>query len=198
MLVPFEEDNVAAYRLLLRIETAVRELLRLKLATKRANWLKELPPDLRTKILEERDTSERRVDYGHVKLGPLYYLTFGELVQLCQRKPPSDILTSSFGSHALEDLQALVPIRNAIAHGRRISDVAKASLEVAYARLQTAIGQEAFRDLCRAPDVGLWPDEGLRLLRGALVNWAGINCVPRARHEPRDTRPSFRSVLVGH
>ena len=52
-MIPFESDNLKAYSLLLRIEIALRELLRISMESEfGVQWRKRLPGELLKKIKE--------------------------------------------------------------------------------------------------------------------------------------------------
>src|SRR5207249_11389800 len=54
-MIPFENDNLKAYALLLRIEIAIRELLRISLEAEfGVQWRKRLPGELLKKIKESQ------------------------------------------------------------------------------------------------------------------------------------------------
>lgn len=70
-MIPFEEDNVAAYRLLLRIEIALRECLKLSFEQQFGpKWQNSIPGNLLTKI-REAQREENRPQFDFLRLGPL-------------------------------------------------------------------------------------------------------------------------------
>ena len=78
-------------RFLLRIEIALRELLRISLEAEfGVQWRKRLPGELLKKIKVNRKLKKTDSQFGYVRLGPLYYLTFGELLTLLQSKSQGD------------------------------------------------------------------------------------------------------------
>jgi hypothetical protein len=83
--------------LLLRIEVALREAIRLALYDEfGSQWHKRLSGDLLKKIRDsQRDESKPQFNY--VRLGPLYYLTFGELLSQLNQKPCQNLLARAFG-----------------------------------------------------------------------------------------------------
>ena len=88
-MIPFENDNLRAYTLLLRIEIVLRECLKASLEAEfGVNWRNRLPGELLKKI-KESQAEENRPQFDFVRLGPLYYLTFGEILTLLQQKSGS-------------------------------------------------------------------------------------------------------------
>jgi hypothetical protein len=85
-MISFENENLEAYRLLLRIEIALRECLRISMESEfGAHWQKNLPGELLKKV-KESQAKENRPQFNFIRLGPLYYLTFGELLTLLHQK----------------------------------------------------------------------------------------------------------------
>jgi len=79
-MLPFEADNLKAYSLLLRIEVALREALKQSLEEAHGRqWQKRLNGELLKKIRLSQ-TEENKPQFNFVRLGPLYYLSFGELL----------------------------------------------------------------------------------------------------------------------
>src|SRR5882724_9719628 len=143
-MVPFERENVEAYRLLLIIEVVLRELLQ---ATSQDHyglgWRKKLPGKLLTKVREaERDEDLKR-QLGFVRLGPLYYLTLGELIELLTQAHAKPALDKLGGVSFLAQLQNILPIRNAVSHSRAVSPTGLLSVQAIYQQVLTALGADA-------------------------------------------------------
>src|SRR5262245_21661184 len=86
VVVPFEEANLLAYKLLLRMEIALRESLRKSLSDQFGpKWRSQLPGELLKKI-RQAQKEEQRPQFDYLFLGPLYYLTLGELILILQQK----------------------------------------------------------------------------------------------------------------
>ena len=104
---------------------------------------------------------------GFRKLGPLYYLTFGELVEMSTQRPVADVLKTVLGPQALQLLQEVIPSRNAIAHCRDLTDNALASLRALTMRLATGLAAHELAPILHEPDIGVHPEEA----RDRLTAW---------------------------
>src|SRR5262245_33326198 len=111
--VPFEALNLEAYQLLLRIEVLLRELIRTALQSEHGtSWHKRLLGDQLTRIRAmERDESSRP-QFDFLRLGPLYYLTLGELLPILQQPVGRKVTEQLGGERFLEQLTNLLPARN--------------------------------------------------------------------------------------
>jgi hypothetical protein len=158
-MIPFENDNLKAYALLLRIEIALRELLRISLEFEfGTQWRKRLPGELLKKI-KESQTEENRPQFGYVRLGPLYYLTFGELLTLLQQKFGRSVAEKLGGDCVLKQLENIFVPRNAICHSRPVSSVGLKTIETLYAELETGLTTDGLARLIEKPDAGLSQDQ---------------------------------------
>jgi hypothetical protein len=158
-MIPFENDNLKAYRLLLRIEIALRELLRISLESEfGAQWRKRLPGDLLKKI-KESQTEENRPQFAYVRLGPLYYLTFGELLTLLQQKSGRTVAEKLGGDCVLKQLENIFVPRNAVCHSRPVSAVGLKTIETLYAEMEAALTTNGLARLIEKPDTGLAQNE---------------------------------------
>lgn len=158
-MIPFEKDNLKAYTLLLRIEIALRELLKSSLESEfGAQWRKRLPGELLKKI-KESQSEENRPQFGYVRLGPLYYLTFGELLILLQQKSGRPVAEKLGGDCVLKQLENIFVPRNAICHSRPVSAVGLKAIETLYAEMETALTADALARLIAKPDAGLSQDQ---------------------------------------
>jgi len=169
-LVPFESDNLEGYRLLLRIEIVVREVLREVLhAHHGAHWRRQLPRDLREKIHRDESDESRRGQFDFVRLGPLYYLTFGELLTLLNQGAPAFVKARAElgGTLVLASLQAAMSPRNAIAHSRGVSSAGLLQVRALYAQMEAFLTHPRLQVLLKSPDVGVRPEE----IRPALADW---------------------------
>lgn len=167
-MIPFESDNLKAYALLLRIEIALRELLRLSLESEfGAQWRKRLPGELLKKI-KESQTEENRPQFGYVRLGPLYYLTFGELLTLLQQKSGRPVAEKLGGDCVLKQLENIFVPRNAVCHSRPVSAVGLKAIETLYAEMETALTADGLARLIAKPDTGLAQDQAASELIASL------------------------------
>lgn len=158
-MIPFEQENLRAYTLLLRIEIVLRECLRKSLESKfGVHWRKRLPGQLLTKIRESQD-DENRPQFNFIRLGPLYYLTFGELLTALQQGTGRSVAEKLGGDCFLKQLENLFTPRNALCHSRPVSSVGLKAIETLYAQMETALTAEGLVLLAAHPDTGLSQDE---------------------------------------
>src|SRR5436309_14585589 len=114
-MLEYEAANVEAYTLLLRIEVGLRELLRKTLTEQLGpGWGKRLPGDLLTKVREAQRDEESKRQFDFVRLGPLYYLTLGELAIVLRQATAREALACLGGAAFVAQLENLLPVRNAI------------------------------------------------------------------------------------
>ena len=167
-MIPFENDNVRAYTLLLRIEIALRECLRTSLESEfGVHWRKRLPGELLKKI-KESQAEENRPQFNFVCLGPLYYLAFGELLILLKQKSGRSVAEKLGGDCFLKQLENIFAPRNAVCHSRPVSSVGLKALETLYAEMETALTADGLARLIAKPDTGLARDEAAKGLIPAL------------------------------
>jgi hypothetical protein len=154
-MIPFEDDNLRAYTLLLRIEIALRECLRVSLESEfGSQWRKRLPGELLKKI-KESQTEENRPQFNFVRLGPLYYLTFGELLTLLQQKSGRSVAERLGGDCILKQLENVFSPRNSVCHSRPVSSVGLKTIETLYSEMETALTADGLARLTSKPDTGL-------------------------------------------
>ena len=159
-MVPFETDNIEAYRLLLRIEIALRELIRNAYQAEFGDqWRQRIPGDLLLKIRAAESTDATKKQFGFRRLGPLYYLTFGELLTLLHQKTCKPMLVPLGGTSFVAQVDNLSAPRNAISHARAVSAAAMAATEALYAQLESAYSPKGLAAILASPDVGLDPHE---------------------------------------
>ncbi len=166
-VVPYEDDNVRAYRLMLRIEVALRELVSQAYEQKYdRNWQKSLPGPFLSKIRESQ-RQENQPRFGFARLGPLYYLTFGELCELLRQSTGGNAVALLGGESFVAQLDALFGPRNAVAHGRPVPASAMALIEGLYLQMETALTEEGLSHLVCSPSIGVFPEE----TRPVLAAW---------------------------
>jgi hypothetical protein len=167
-MIPFEQENLKAYAILLRIEIVLRECLRESLESEfGAQWQKKLPGELLTKI-KKSQTEENKPQYDFIRLGPLYYLTFGELLTLLQQKTGRPVAEKLGGDCILKQLENLFAPRNAICHSRPVSSVGLKTIETLYAQIETALTVEKMANFMAKPDTGMRQDEAAKTLKPFL------------------------------
>lgn len=169
-IVPFENDNVVAYRLLLRIEVAIREVLREALIAQHGlGWQRHLLAPMKAAIKEAQSDEAKRRQFDFVKLGPLYYLTLGELLPLLKQKHPSAVaaVVRLGGPQVIAQLENLFSARNAVAHNRSVSSSGLIAIESLYSQIEVSLTPEGLRLLTSTPDIGLRPDDAV----SHLLQW---------------------------
>jgi hypothetical protein len=167
-MIPFENDNLTAYTLLFRIEIVLRECLRKSLESQfGVDWQKKLPGELLTKI-RKAQTDENKPQFNFVRLGPLYYLTFGELLTLLQQKSGRPVTEKLGGDCVLKQLENIFVPRNAVCHSRPVSSVGLKTIETLYAEMETALTADGLARLIAKPDTGLTQDEAAKGLTPVL------------------------------
>jgi hypothetical protein len=167
-MIPFEQENLRAYTLLLRIEIVLRECLRNSLESEfGVHWQKRLPGDLLKKI-KESQTEENKPQFNFIRLGPLYYLTFAELLTVLQQKGGRSVAEKLGGDCFLKQLENLFVLRNALCHSRPVSSVGLKTIEALYAQMETALTAEGLARLMAKPDTGISQDEAAKAIRPPL------------------------------
>lgn len=168
-MIPFEKENTKAYVLLLRIEIVLRECIRTSMEIEfGANWQKRLPGDLFKKI-KESQTEENRPQFNFVRLGPLYYLTFGELLTILTQKLGHSVAKKFGGDCFLKQLENILVPRNALCHSRPISSVGLRAIETLYAEMKAALTAEELSKLTAKLDTGLTQDDVKKMFMPALL-----------------------------
>ncbi len=166
-MIPFEELNVEAYRLLLRIEIALRECLRLSLQQQYGpKWQMSLPGDL-LKTIRQSQAEENRPQFDFMRLGPLYYLNFGELLPVLRQKLGRPTADRFGGDCFIKQLENVLSPRNAVSHARSVSISGLKAIEALYKQVETALTKDEFARLLSNPDVGMTPEECLE----PLIAW---------------------------
>lgn len=171
-MIHFEQENLEAYKLILRIEIVLRECVRISMESEiGVGWQKRIPGELLKKI-KEAQKEENQPQYAFLRLGPLYYLTFGELLNLLNQKACSSLAKQLGGACVLKELESLQGPRNALCHSRPVSTVGLKTIETVYAALVAALTEKEFARLIAKPDTGLPQSEAsksmIASLRGTL------------------------------
>lgn len=168
-MIPFENDNLLAYSLLLRIEIVLRECLRKALEAEHGvQWQKKLHGELLKKIRKSQ-TEENRPQFNFIRLGPLYYLTFGELLTQLQQNQCRSVTEKLGGDCFLKQLENVFTPRNALCHSRPVSSVGLKTIETLYAQMETALTADGLARLIATPDVGLAQDQAASELLASLL-----------------------------
>ena len=166
-LIPFADRNADGYRHLLYIEVALRELARYGLRKHYGDkWQQRIPGHYLTKIRNDQKDEATKANLGFRRLGPLYYLTFGELVDMSIQKPIVEVLTRVLGQQGPELLREIIPSRNAIAHCRDLTENAFATVRVMQLQMAAGLTAHNLLGLLQQPDIGLFPEEAQKRLVG--------------------------------
>jgi len=149
------QDNISAYTLLFVIEVGLRELIVETLTAKCGPlWFKErLPGDI-LKAYREARNYERTIRWLQlVPHHPMYYVDFPHLRVVIERSDNwEDVFQQLFERKDLfvATLNDLEPIRNRVAHNRKVSTEDLRIVETAYAKISAAVGNKRFLTLaCR-------------------------------------------------
>ena len=155
-------ENKAAYGLLYEIEVVLRELLIEVLADVCGPlwWKQRLPSDVLQKFRNGRDY-ERNTAWIHtVPHHPIYYVDFPDLRKVIERSDNwTDVFKPIFGDAVVLSgtLRELEPIRNKVAHNRKVTIGDVRVVEASCHKISALIGQERFLVLVArcslAPDI---------------------------------------------
>ena len=165
--IPFEAANLRAYALLLRIEIGLRECLNCSKRHTGSNSKRELQGELLKKIRQSQ-TDENKPQFDFIRLGPLYYLTLGELLTQLQQGPARSVTEKFGGEKFLKLLESIFLPRNALCHSRPVSSVGLKTIETVYAQMEAALTADGFARLIATPDIGLGQSEAARALISSL------------------------------
>jgi hypothetical protein len=169
-MTQIEEDNLRAYRLLLRIEIALRELLKISLESECGpQWRNQLPGDM-LKRIKESQKDENRPQFGYICLGPLYYLTLGDLLVILRQKAGRSAARQIGGDCILKQLENILIPRNAVCHSRPVSSVGLKTIETLYAEMEAALTTDGLTRLLAKPDAGLPQAEAAIEIASGLKN----------------------------
>jgi hypothetical protein len=154
----------------MRIEIVLRESLKAALESEfGVQWQKRLPGSLLKKI-KESQAEENRPQFNFIRLGPLYYLTFAELLPLLQQKAGRSVIEKLGGDCFSKQFENLFTPRNAICHSRPVSTVGLMAIEALYHQMKTALSEQDFDHLLSKLDIGLAQDEAAKKLIPAFKN----------------------------
>jgi hypothetical protein len=145
------ENNFLAYELLYKLEVGLREFLIDTFGREDQKWWKlRLPPDVLGKLKDGRE-KERKIKWVELlPHHPIYYIDFPDLKKIIEVKDNwRDAFQTFFGDKDVfcGGLRELEPIRNKIAHSRKISDNEVHMLKGNIAKFESAIGKERWDKL---------------------------------------------------
>ncbi len=175
-MIPFELDNLEAYKLLLRIELAVRESLRQSLESEHGSRWRNRIPGVLLKKIRSAEAEEKRPQFDYLRLGPLYYLTIGELIPLLEQKSGRATLNRLGGDCFIKLLENILGPRNAVCHARSVSAVGLVAIRALYAQVEAALTPEGLDALISTPDVGISQYEAAHSLMIALEQSKQLVC----------------------
>lgn len=145
------EINLLAYELTYKIEVGLREFLIDTFGKEDQKWWKQrLPPEVYTKLIKgiEKERKIKWIDL--IPHHPLYYIDFSDLKKIIENEGNwIDALQKIFGDKNVYcgGLRELEPIRNRIAHNRKISDNDIFLLKSNNSKMESAIGKEKWEAL---------------------------------------------------
>ena len=145
------ENSITAYELLYKLEVGLREFLIDTFGREDQKWWKQrLPPDVLDKLKEGRE-KERKIKWVELlPHHPMYYIDFPDLKKIIEVKDNwRDAFQLFFADKDVfcGGLRELEPIRNKIAHSRRISDNEVHMLKGNIVKFESAIGKERWDKL---------------------------------------------------
>ncbi len=147
------KENIEGYSFLFDIENALRELIinsLLKLDGPR--WYKKrIPGDVLGKY-QNAIKAERKIKWTKlIPHHPIYYIEFPDLKKILSRDDNwNDAFKNIFGPNKeviITLLSEIEPVRNDLAHNRKLDTTSLVILKAAYAKLATFLGAEAFSGL---------------------------------------------------
>lgn len=166
-MISFEADNVKAYKLLLWVEIALRESIRHCMRNAYGDhWKKQIPGDLLKKV-KESEKEENRPQFNYIRLGPLYYLTLGELIPILRQKVSGGVVELFGGDWVVKDLENILGLRNALCHARPIPSGGLAAIEALHEQMATALTSRQLSHIVSNPEIGVSPKDTARL----LISW---------------------------
>ncbi len=144
------KSNREVSELLFAIEVGLRELIIEMLSESGGTkWHKTLlPSDVTEKYLRGRKAQLAAKWSSHVEHHPLYYIDFPDLAKVLNtnwKKSFSDL----FGAKEvfLGSLKSLEPIRNSLAHNRKVSEADVTLVRGVFSQFSTALGERRFYQL---------------------------------------------------
>jgi hypothetical protein len=145
------EKNILAYELLYKLEVGLREFLIDTFGREDQKWWKQrLPSDVLDKLKEGREKERKTKWVELIPHHPIYYIDFPDLKKTIEVKDNwRDAFQKFFGDKDVfcGGLRELEPIRNKIAHSRRISDNEVHMLKGNISKFESAIGKERWDKL---------------------------------------------------
>ncbi len=161
-------ENLRAYAYIYKIEVGLREFIIKSLEKIDPKWWKHrIPSELQNKMNSGRlqEKSIKWIDL--IPHHPLYYLDFPELEILIEQKNNwNDVFKKSFSDKdvTVGTFHKIVPLRNKIAHNRKLSSNEVKTIENAYQFFEKSIGHELYEKMLFKPTLALDIPEQLTCL----------------------------------
>jgi hypothetical protein len=147
------EENVQAYSALYLLEVGLREFIISALGDQPKSWNRLLPGDILAKYRAAR-AAERSAPWVLLcPHHPLYYVDFPDLRKVIERDDNwRAIFEPVFGDKSVicSTLRRLEPIRNSVAHNRKLSSTAVHEVNQAVDQISACIGPIRFEQLVRS------------------------------------------------
>jgi hypothetical protein len=161
------ENNLQAYEALYNIENSIRELIILKLSEIAGPyWYKSrLPGDVLNSYRQGLRYEKSQFSLHFVPHHPIYYTDFPDLRKVVVRDDNwNDVFKELFKRKDIFEatLSQLEPIRNKIAHNRRVSNLESSMVSNFLGQLTGVLGQSLLDTLSNHPTIE--PEIGRQLL----------------------------------
>ncbi len=161
--------NVEIALLLFRLEVGLRELIIEVLEEKRGpHWFTQCMKEKFQRFCRRYEMEARDAKWAHfIRYHPLYYSNFEDLTDILMRSDLiEDCWVPIFGRDTFFDtLKSLEPIRNRVAHNRRVTDNDLHTTRGVYAQVETAVGRERLEALIDRSTTADDAEQMLRQLR---------------------------------
>jgi hypothetical protein len=132
------------------LEVGLRELIIEKLsAVHGPRWYRsQLPNDVLKKYMDGHDAERASVWTNHIAHHPLYFIDFPDLLKTIARNW-EDAFAAVFSNKdvVLGSFRSLEPIRNKLAHNRKITEADGAVVNGVFTEVSSAIGDEKLTEL---------------------------------------------------
>jgi hypothetical protein len=168
-------ENVECFKILHALENSLRELIIEELNhLDGSRWYKtRLPGDVLKKYREGLEFQKHVPWMSLVPHHPIYYIDFADLKKILEREDNwKDAFSPIFERKDIisATLSELEPIRNSLAHNRRLTAQDLGIVESAIGKLIAAMGEERFRRLAASTSTATTISEDLTRLRTELTN----------------------------
>lgn len=118
-------ENIETYKLLYKIEIGLREFIIDVLSTYLGNkWHKTLPEDVKNKMIAGKESEKKTSWVNCIPYHPMYYVDFSDIVKIIEQGDKwKNVFSNYFSRKEIisSTLKELEPIRNKIAHNRKVT-----------------------------------------------------------------------------